>query len=116
MQAGDLRTAIRIQYRKVSGSGVNKTTAWVDLGNNSPDDPPRFLRCCWYPIAGKEAWVADSFQIVDAANVQMRYRADVTAQCRLLKDGVAYEILDPSDPDQHRQWIKFKVKGAVNGG
>ena len=116
LQAGDLRTKVRIQSPVTTGTGVNKKTVWVDLGNAAEIDPPRYIRSCWYPLGGSETWIAASTQVVDAANVIVRYNSAVTSKCRLIKDGVIYSIVGPNDPDQHKHWTKFKVKAAVNGG
>ena len=116
LQAGDLRTKARIQYSKTTGSGVSKVTEWIDIGNTSSADPPRYVRACWYPLGGSETWIAASTQVVDAANVIIRYNAAVTSKCRLIKDGVIYNIVGPNDPDQHKHWTKFKCKAAITGG
>ena len=113
--AGALRTKVRIQFKKTTGQGVNKTTEWLDIGNTKGSDNPRYTYCAWYPLAGTETWAANSVQAVDVANVVIRYNRTVTSQCRLLKDEVVYEIIAPNDPDQRKHWLKFKVKAAVNG-
>jgi SPP1 family predicted phage head-tail adaptor len=114
-QAGLLRTKVRLQYKKLIGAGINKVAAWPDLGNTAETDTPRYTRCYWYPLGGTETWVADATQVVDAANVVIRYNSSVTSACRLVRDGVIYSIIGPNDPDQHKHWLKFKVKAAVNG-
>lgn len=116
IQAGDLRTQIRIQHKVTTGSGANKTSAWIDLGNALPTDEPKYIRSYWYPLGGAETWAAQAQQVMDAANVIIRYNSAVTSQCRVIKDGVIYSIIAPNDPDQHRHWLKFKAKAAVNGG
>lgn len=117
LQAGDLRTKIRIQkYVKPAGGDDFTTGAWVDLDNQSADDPPKYIRCAWYPLGGSETWIAASTQVIDADNVIIRYRPDVTSQCRVVNDGVIYNIIAPNDPDQHKHWLKFKVKAAVSQG
>lgn len=113
---GELRTVIRIQYSVVTGSGISKKTEWIDIGNQASTDPPRFIKCSWSPLGGMESWVAQSTQVTDAANVVIRYNPSVNSACRLIKDGVIYNIVGPNDPDQHKHWTKFKVKAAVNGG
>jgi SPP1 family predicted phage head-tail adaptor len=116
LQAGDLRTKIRIQSKKKIGTGSFATEKWVDLGNSSDTDQPKYTRSKWYPLGGSETWIAQSVQAIDAANVVIRYNANVTSQCRVVKDGVVYSIIVPNDTDQHKRWLKFKVKAAVNGG
>ena len=115
MHISELRTLIRIQRKVVTGTGIHKTTDWIDLGNLLPTDPPRYLRCKWYPLGGSEAWIAQSVQVIDAANVVMRYNPLITAFCRLIRGSIVYTIIDPMDPDQHREWTVFKVKASLNG-
>lgn len=117
LQAGALRTKIRMQYKVMTGIGAHKVTAWVDLDGTPAESPPKaYTRCYWYPLGGAETWAAQAAQVVDAANVIIRYNPAVTSMCRLVKDGIIYQIIGPNDPDQHKHWTKFKVKAAVNGG
>ena len=116
MRTYDLRTRIRIQHEVTTGSGINKTTSGVDLGSSTDTDPPKYIWCDWYPFMGSETWVANSVQVSDGANVVIRFRKDVNSRCRVVKDGIIYQIIAPNDPDQHRQWLKFKVKASVNSG
>lgn len=115
MQAGLLRTKIRIQRQVTTDNGAHKTTAWFDLDGTPAAEPPqKYTRCNWYPLGGAETWAADAVQVTDGANVIIRYNAAVTSACRVVKDGVVYSIIDPNDPDQHRHWMKFKVRAALN--
>ena len=115
IQAGDLRTKIRIQYKKTTGDDDFATSEWVDLGNTSASDAPLYIQSAWYPLGGSETWIAASVQNMDTANVIIRYNSSVNPRCRLIKDGVVYNIISPNDPDQHRHWLKFKASAAVNG-
>jgi SPP1 family predicted phage head-tail adaptor len=117
IQAGDLRTKIRIQRLVVTGIGAHKDHAWYDLdGTPAADAPKKYTRSYWYPLGGAETWAAQAVQVIDAANVIIRYNPAVTSMCRVVRDGVVYSIIAPNDPDQHKHWLKFKVKAAVNGG
>ena len=115
MNAGLLRTKVRIQHKVTTGTGIHESTAWYDLDGTSAKSAPKvYTRCYWYPLGGAETWAAQAMQVMDAANVIIRYNAAVTSQCRLIKDGVVYSIIAPNDPDQHKHWLKFKVKAAMN--
>ena len=117
INAGNLRTKVRIQKKAVSGTGIRQLTAWYDLdGTPAENSPKAYTRCYWYPLGGSETWVAQAEQVMDAANVIIRYNPAVTSMCRLVKDGIIYQIIGPNDPDQHKRWLKFKVKAAVNSG
>lgn len=116
MNISELRTLIRIQRKVVTGTDdFDMKTEWIDLGNTLSTDSPRYLRCKWYPLGGSEAWIAQSVQVIDAANVVLRYNPLITASCRLIRGDIIYTIIDPMDPDQHREWTVFKVKAPLNG-
>lgn len=113
---GELRTKIRIQYKKVTGIGSNKTTEWVDFGNTYSTDAPRYIMAKWESLKGIEKWMADSVQALDTANVTVRYKPSLTTACRIVCDGINYQIVDVGDPTQRKQWQIITVKAAVNGG
>jgi SPP1 family predicted phage head-tail adaptor len=115
IQAGELRTKIRIQKQIATGSGTKKVISWPDLGNTSEADPPRYIYAKWASLKGIEKWMADTVQALDTASVTIRYNAAVTAACRVICDGINYQIVDISDPTQHKQWLQITVKAAVNG-
>ncbi|MFT8889474.1 MAG: phage head closure protein [Ethanoligenens sp.] len=115
IQAGDLRTKIRIQWNNKPADADDFTPDnWVDIvPQTSPIFP--YLKCLWYPLGGSETWVAASTQVIDAANVIIRFNPAVNSRCRVIKDGDVYSIIGTNDPTQKKQWLKFKVKAAVNG-
>lgn len=115
MHISELRTIIRIQRKVVTGTGIHQTISWIDLGNTLSTDPPRYLRCKWFSLGGTEAWIAQSVQVIDAANVVLRYNPLITTSCRLIRGNIVYSIIDLMDPDQHREWTVFKVKASLNG-
>lgn len=54
--------------------------------------------------------------VENTAIVQAWYRADITADCRLVIGGLAYEVLGtPENIDMANQYLQFKVR-AVKGG
>ena len=113
MHAGKLDTPIRIQRQMVTGSGINKTVSWVDIGNTSPTDAPTYIYASWEGLDGSEAWIADSIQADRPAKVTIRYRADVNEKCRIVRGGVEYEIVSAFEKD--RAWVEMRLKAAVNG-
>jgi head-tail adaptor len=114
IQAGDLRTRIRILRPTVTGSGSTKKTEWVDICNPSSATYP-YIYSCWEGAYGSRAYIANSVQAQRPAQVTVRYRPEITEQYRIINDGVTYEIISPHDPDQHRRWTTMNVKAAVNG-
>ena len=112
---GELRTKIRIQRKVTTGTGSFAKTTWVDLGNTSDTDPPKYTLCKWVPtIKGTQAQLSDSTQSLDYATATIRYKGAITVRCQVLKDGITYQILDVGDPTQHRQWLQIEAKAAVN--
>lgn len=115
MQAGQLRTKIRIQKSVTVGTGINKYTAWVDLGNASDADPPRYILASWINVHGSEAWIVNSVQAQLGATVTIRFRGDVTPACRVLLGNMVYQIVSLDNIRQLGQWLEMKVKASVNG-
>jgi len=111
---GALRTRIRIQYEKITGSGSFATRSWVDVGNTSASDTPRYINAQWINVHGSEAWVADSVQAQLAATVTIRYRSDVTPVCRVLLGSTVYQIVSTDNIRQRNEWTELKVKASVN--
>ena len=61
-----LRTSIRIQ-RKVSGRKPGEITGnieWIDIGNASSSDPPRYIRCQWVGAHGDETFSDEALQVM----------------------------------------------------
>lgn len=112
---GELRTPIRIQKQAKTGTGSFAAVGWVDIGNASSTDPPKYIRSRWIAsIKGTQTELSDSTQSLDTATVTIRYNSAVNNQCQIIKGGIAYQILDVSDPTQHKQWLQIDVKAAVN--
>ena len=79
---GRLKTSVVIQVRKAGrdGKGARTAEAWATLDT------------VWaevLPLAGREGWDVKQVNADLTHRVVMRYRSDVTAQCRL-KVGTAY--------------------------
>ena len=112
---GELRTQIRIQKQITVGTGSFATKKWVDLGNTSDTDPPRYIYSKWESVKGLELWAADSMQAVDTNIVTIRYNPTLNAACRIICGGITYQITGVSDPTQRKQWQQIRVMGAVMG-
>ena len=112
---GALRTKIRIQYEKTTGTGSFAVRSWVDLGNTSASDTPRYINAQWVNVHGSESWIADSVQAQLGATVTIRYRSDVTPACRVLLGSTAYQIVSLDNIRQRNEWLEIKVKVSLNG-
>jgi len=116
MQSGDLRTKIRIQYKKRVGTGSFAKDTWPDLGNSSNTDPPKYIYASWVNVHGSEAWIASSVQAQLGATATIRYRDGVTPACRILLGSTIYQIVSLDNIHQRNQWLEIKVKAVINGG
>ena len=118
MQAGELKTKIRIQKEITTGTGSFATKSWVDLGNILPTDEPKYTPSKWVNLHGSEAWVAwvaNSVQERMGATVTIRYKANITHACRVLTGDTVYQIVSLDNIRQENHWLEIKVKAAVNG-
>jgi len=115
MQAGDLRTKVRIQKQATTGTGSFATKTWIDIDNTSASDEPRYIPSCWEGLHGAEAWAASAEQAMIPATVTIRYRPDIVRSYRIVCDGINFDIVSANDPDKRRQWLEIKVRAAVNG-
>ena len=112
---GELKTKIRIQEPVKTGTGSFASVSWVDIGNTSDSDTPLYISAKWEALKGTEKWAADSVQAVGGATVTVRYNPLIEEQCRIIREGNVYQIVDIGDPTQRKQWLQITVKAAVNG-
>lgn len=71
----------------------------------------------WKTYGGTEQTVNGVYSILDTADITTRYRPDIKANCRLLReDGAVYEIVsEPENTDLNNKYMEFKVE-RVKGG
>lgn len=67
-------------------------------------------------FGGSERVVNDALVLENTATVETWYRPDIKADCRLLINGVPYEIMgEPENINMRNQYLIIKAK-AVKGG
>lgn len=115
MNAGELKTRIRIQRQIKSGNGSFAESKWVDIGDECVADTPKYIFAKWINVHGSEAWIAESVQAQRAATITLRYRDDIDETCRVLYGGTVYQIVSLNSIREAGQWLEIKVKAAVNG-
>lgn len=115
LNSGDLSARIRIQHKVVSGSGSFKKEEWVDIGNESSSEPPRYKNAKWVGVHDSEAWIAESVQAERAATVTVRFDKCINEACRVLYRETVYKIVSMDDISQCHHWLEIKVKASVNG-
>ena len=112
-----LRTSIRIQ-RRVSGRKPGEITGnieWIDIGNASSSDPPRYIRCQWVGAHGDETFSDEALQGPHFATIRLRYDARITDTCRVLLADVPWDIISMDDIRQYHRWIEIKLKRKAAG-
>jgi head-tail adaptor len=113
---GEMTAQIRIQVPVITGSGVNKKTSWVDIGNTSESDPPKWIWAKWENVHGAEAWTASSVQATAPATVSVWYDTRITRMCRIVDDaGIIYKITSLDDIRREHRQIEMKVQASING-
>jgi head-tail adaptor len=113
---GEMTALIRIQAPVTTGSGIHKAMVWVDLGNTSESDPPRWTWAKWENVHGAEAWTASSVQAVAPATVSVWYDSRITRMCRIVDDaGTVYRITSLDDVRREHRQIELKVQASMNG-
>ncbi len=113
---GEMTARIRIQQNILTGTGVHEKDHWVDIGNTSESDSPRWIYAKWENVHGSEAWVANSVQATAPATVSVWYDARITRMCRVVDDlGTIYKITSIDDIRREHRQIEMKVQANING-
>lgn len=97
---------ITIQRLERSGEGSFAEEIWQEICS---------VWANWVNVHGSEVWAAESVQALKAATVTIRYRSDVDEKCRILFNGIAYEIVSVNNVRQRNRVLEMKVRAAVNG-
>ena len=97
---------IIIQRLIRNGEGSFAEESWQDICN---------VWANWINVHGSEVWAAESVQALKAATVTIRYRSDVDEKCRVVFNGVTYEIVSVDNIRQRNRVLEMKVKATVNG-
>lgn len=67
-------------------------------------------------FGGTEVKSNDGISVENTGVVETWYRPDIKSDCRLVVDGLPYEILgSPENINMRNQWLSFKVR-AIKGG
>lgn len=80
------------------------------------DSPGEEIFVNFKTYGGTEVNVNGVLGVENTAIVETWYRPDITSDCRLMVDGIPYEVLGrPEDIDMRHQYLKFRVR-AITGG
>lgn len=97
---------ITIQRLQRDGEGSFADEDWVNVCNPWAN---------WVNVHGSEVWAVESVQAQKAATVTIRYRKDIDEQCRIVYNGVVYDIVSIDNIREQNRVLEMKVRAAVNG-
>jgi head-tail adaptor len=102
---GELRVPITLQGPTVAAdAGGAQRPTWTTLTNGA-------VLAKWVNVHGIEAWAVDrAGKAVFAATVTIRYRADVTGRCSILKGSDRWEIVSLDNIQERGEYLELKVK------
>lgn len=108
----ELRTAVKLLKVVSSGQTLGVNRPVYEAAENA-----EVIFVNWKSYGGTEQNVNGVYSILDTADITTRYRPDITANCRLLReDGAIYEIIsEPENTDLNNKYMEFKVE-RVKGG
>lgn len=123
MNAGELRTKIRIEDRvlnpegQMSVNGYDNTERWENI-----DGALDWRYCRWKDAYGSEALIADQGGIERLATCIIRYTPKLTPTCRVFLESEVraakaagtearpYEVFGIHPLEQDHHWLEFKVQ------
>jgi SPP1 family predicted phage head-tail adaptor len=105
---GELRVPITLQAPTLeTDAGGAQRPDWDDLDVFGG----AIVLAKWVNVHGMEAWAVDrAGKAVSAATVTIRYRADVTPRCSILKGGERWEIISLDNIQERDEYLEIKVK------
>ena len=112
---GELKTRVRVQFAK-SIKTPNDTSArntWIDIGNNSDTNIPKYKYCLWVGVHGNEAFKLAQEVASELATLTFRYDERINTSCVVVYKGSVYQIISVNHVKQERQWTEIKIKRGV---
>ena len=103
MKAGDLRQAIMI-VRPVTGpvdAKGNKPVSWQAVAS---------VRASVSDVSGRDFYAAQAYQAQDVVTFGIRWRDDVTPDCRVLFGGQAYTIEQINHLGYRKDYMHIKAR------
>ncbi len=104
---------IRIQKPVTTGSGTSKTTTWVDLGNATATDPPRYLWAYYRHMSQKELSISTVQAYLSDVLFIINWRSDVYAGQRVVYKGANYTIINVDNFEGNKTDLKVYAKSAA---
>lgn len=99
MNASQLRERVQLQAPRDTPDGAGGfTRQWVGLG----EVWARVL-----PVGGREQLLNEALRDITGYRVTIRWRADITVQCRLVWRGQILAIRNTLNPDERRAFLEL---------
>lgn len=108
MKAGDLRHPVSLQrpVRTVNEKG-RPVTVWEEIAA---------VHAAVSDVSGREFYAAHAVQAEDVVTFTIRWRDDVDASCRLVRQGAAYNILEVNHLGYMRDYIRLRCRLVTGEG
>jgi SPP1 family predicted phage head-tail adaptor len=110
-RVGELRHRVTLQ-RRTAGSPQQRPSG-------EPDDAWVTVAEVWAkvaPLAGRELFAAQQVHSEVTGEVEIRYRSDVDAACRVSYGGRSYNILALIDKEERHRFLRLLVAEGANDG
>jgi SPP1 family predicted phage head-tail adaptor len=110
MDPGRMRDRVTIETPSTTAdAGGDRVTTWAQLAT------PATVAAAVEPLSGREFTYAKSFAATVSHRVTIRYRADVTARCRLTTArGEVLAVNAAIDPERRRRWLECYCTQVVS--
>ena len=104
---GEMRTSITLQTPTTTkDAGGAQVTTYANASTN----PVVFAR--WINAHGQELVSSETVKAVQRATVTIRYRTDVQPTWRVLRGGVAWEVISVDPVQDKRRFVELIVERA----
>ncbi len=109
---GQLRTPVQIEKKQQSRpkGQIEPTIQWVSVRDGVTE-----FYCQWITVHGREVWQSEQLMLREPATVRLRYLPEVTSACRLVRNGIVYEIISVDHVRDRKQWTELKVQRMEAG-
>lgn len=107
VRAGEMRTQITLQSPTLSSDAGGAQSATFA---NASTNPTVWSR--WVNAHGDEAVSSETLASVQRATVTIRHRTDVDVTWRVLRDGVAWQVISVDAVRGERRFVELVVERA----
>ena len=115
-----MNTRIRVLFpkeTKIKGK-LEKDIEWIDIGNKSVEDEPKYRYCEWKNSHGNDYLISDSKIATNKPKIKLRYDPRINSRCRILKDDDEryFQIIgEPDNINEANQWLEIRLERLTSG-